>query len=100
MSERRHDRWLLIRLAAQNVGRRRLRAMFLGAAGMLGVGIGFASFVAGWALWQGTAHSLARMRGDPLLVPPATAVTITANFLNAGPTAEPPAAARAPRISS
>jgi putative ABC transport system permease protein len=53
----RHDRWLLIRLAAQNVGRRRLRAMFLGAAVMLGVGIAFASFVAGWALWQGMAQA-------------------------------------------
>jgi hypothetical protein len=27
----RNDLWLLIRLAAQNVGRRRLRAIFLGA---------------------------------------------------------------------
>src|SRR5919108_748452 len=34
MSGRRHDRWLLIRLAAQNVGSRRLRAMFLGAAAL------------------------------------------------------------------
>jgi hypothetical protein len=46
----RHDRWLLIRLAAQNVFRRRLRAMFLGAAVMLGVGIAFASFSRLWML--------------------------------------------------
>jgi hypothetical protein len=31
MAHRRHDLWLLIRLAAQNVGRRRLRAVFLSA---------------------------------------------------------------------
>ena len=39
MAHRRHDLWLLIRLAAQNVGRRRLRAVFLSAAVMLGVGM-------------------------------------------------------------
>ena len=54
MAQRRHH-WLLIRLAAQNVGRRPMRALFLGAAVMLGVGIGFASFVAGWALREGMA---------------------------------------------
>ena len=36
MARRRRDRWLLIRLAAQNVGRRRLRAIFLGVAVILG----------------------------------------------------------------
>ena len=69
MSRRRHDRWLLIRLAAQNVGRRRLRAIFLGVAVMLGVGIGFASFVAGWALRDGMARSFSRMGADLLVVP-------------------------------
>ena len=68
MSRRRHDRWLLIRLAAQNVGRRRLRAIFLGLAVMLGVGIGFASFVAGWALRDGMARSFSRMGADLLVV--------------------------------
>ena len=66
------DRWLLIRLAAQNVGRRRLRAIFLGVAVMLGVGIGFASFVAGWALREGIAVSFARMGADLVVVPRAT----------------------------
>src|SRR2546430_6235994 len=99
MSERRHDRWLLIRLAAQNVGRRRLRAMFLGAAVMLGVGIGFASFVAGWALWQGMAQSFARMGADLLVVPRATLVNITASLLTVQPTDETLAADLAQRIS-
>jgi len=79
MSRRRHDRWLLIRLAAQNVGRRRLRAIFLGVAVMLGVGIGFASFVAGWALRDGMARSFSRMGADLLVVPRATLVNITAS---------------------
>src|SRR5499433_2323124 len=81
MSRRRHDRWLLIRLAAQNVGRRRLRAIFLGIAVMLGVGIGFASFVAGWALREGMARSFSRMGADLLVVPRATLVNITASLL-------------------
>jgi putative ABC transport system permease protein len=100
MSGRRHDRWLLIRLAAQNVGRRRLRAMFLGAAVMLGVGIGFASFVAGWALWQGMAQSFARMGADLLVVPRATLVNITASLLTVQPTDETLAAGLAQRISA
>ena len=68
MVQRRHDGWLLIRLAAQNVARRQLRAILLGVAVMLGVGIGFASFVAGWALREGMAVSFARMGADLLEV--------------------------------
>src|SRR5437588_6147961 len=82
----RHDRWLLIRLAAQNVGRRRLRAMLLGAAVMLGVGIAFASFVAGWALWQGMTQSFSRMGADLVAVPRGTLVNITASLLTVQPT--------------
>ena len=82
----RHDRWLLIRLAAQNVGRRRLRALSLGAAVMLGVGIGFASFVAGWALREGIATSFARMGADLIVVPSSTLVNITASLLTVQPT--------------
>src|SRR5947209_7935803 len=83
---RRQDRWLLIRLAAQNVGSRRLRALFLGAAVMLGVGVGFASFVAGWALRDGIAVSFARMGADLVVVPPATLVNITSSLLTVQPT--------------
>src|SRR5262245_30311831 len=82
----RHDRWLLIRLAAQNVGRRRLRALFLGAAVMLGVGIAFASFIAGWALWQGMAQSFSRMGADLLVVPRGTLVNITSSRHTVQPT--------------
>src|SRR5499433_2156540 len=86
MSRRRHDHWLLIRLAAQNVGRRRLRAIFLGVAVMLGVGIGFASFVAGWGLREGIAMSFSRMGADLVVVPRATLVNITASLLTVQPT--------------
>ena len=89
MARRRHDRWLLIRLAAQNVGRRRLRAIFLGVAVMLGVGIGFASFVAGWALREGIAVSFARMGADLVVVPRATLVNITASLLTVQPPGSP-----------
>lgn len=85
-TDRRHHRWLLLRLAAQNVGSRRLRAFFLGAAVMLGVGIGFASFVAGWALRDGIGISFARMGADLVVVPPATLVNITSSLLTVQPT--------------
>ena len=48
---------LLIRLAAQNLGRRRLRALLLGIAVALAVGIGVAGLVAGRALGDGIAAS-------------------------------------------
>lgn len=82
----RHEFWLLIRLAAQNVGRRRLRAIFLGIAVMLGAGVGFASFVAGWALRDGMATSFARMGADLVVVPRSTLVNITSSLLTVQPT--------------
>jgi putative ABC transport system permease protein len=83
---RRHDRWLLIRVAAQNVGRRRLRAILLGVAVMLGVGVGFAGFVTGWALSEGIASSLSRMGADLVVVPRNTLVNITSSLLTVQPT--------------
>ena len=100
MSRRRHDRWRLIRLAAQNVGRRRLRAIFLGVAVMLGVGIGFAGFVAGWALRDGMARSFSRMGADLLVVPRATLVNITPSLLTVQPTDETLPADLAQRIAA
>ena len=77
---------LLIRVAAQNVARRRLRAVLLGAAVMFGVGVGFASFVAGWALRAGMAASLSRMGADLVVVPKDTLVNITSSLLTVQPT--------------
>ena len=100
MAHRRHDLWLLIRLAAQNVGRRRLRAVFLSAAVMLGVGIAFASFVAGWALRDGMATSFSRMGADLVVVPRATLVNITSSLLTVQPTDETLPADLAQRIAA
>ena len=86
MTRRRRERWLLIRVAAQNVGRRRLRAILLGVAVMLGVGVGFASFVTGWALHAGMATSLSRMGADLVVVPRETLVNITSSLLTVQPT--------------
>lgn len=86
MARQRHERWLLIRVAAQNLGRRRLRAILLGFAVMLAVGVGFASFVAGWALYAGMASSLSRMGADLVVVPKATLVNITSSLLTVQPT--------------
>jgi putative ABC transport system permease protein len=88
MARRRQDRWLLLRVAAQNVGRRQLRAIFLGIAVMLGVGVGFASFVAGWALRSGIATSFSRMGADLVVVPRAALVNITSSLLTVQPTDE------------
>ncbi len=86
MMRRRRERWLLIRVAAQNVGRRRLRAILLGVAVMLGVGVGFASFVTGSALRAGMATSLSRMGADLVVVPRETLVNITSSLLTVQPT--------------
>jgi len=100
MVDRRHDLWLLIRLAAQNVGRRRLRAIFLSAAVMLGVGIAFASFVAGWALRDGMTTSFSRMGADLVVVPRATLVNITSSLLTVQPTDETLPTGLAARIAA
>src|SRR5262245_12156384 len=99
MAQRRHH-WLLIRLAAQNVGRHPMRAIFLGAAVMLGVGIGFASFVAGWSLREGMAVSFSRMGADLIAVPRATLVNITSSLLTVQPTDETLPADLAQRIAA
>jgi putative ABC transport system permease protein len=75
-----------LRLAAQNLARRRLRAILLGAAVMIGVGVAFASFVAGWALRAGMITSLSRMGADLVVVPSATLVNITSSLLTVQPT--------------
>lgn len=79
---------LLIRLAAQNLGRRPLRALLLGVAVALAVGVGMASFITGWALSQGIASSFSRMGADLVVVPHGTLVNITASLLTVQPTDE------------
>src|SRR5215469_9670659 len=78
--------WLLVRVAAQNVGRRRWRTILLALSVMLGVGVGFAGFVAGWALRTGMTANLSRMGADLVVVPKGTLVNITASLLTVQPT--------------
>jgi putative ABC transport system permease protein len=75
-----------MRVAAQNVGRSRVRAIFLGLAMAISVGIGFASFVMGWSLQAGMATSFARMGADLVVVPRGTLVNITSSLLTVQPT--------------
>ncbi|MEO8752216.1 MAG: FtsX-like permease family protein, partial [Casimicrobiaceae bacterium] len=77
---------LLIRLAAQNLGRRRLRTFFLGLAVALAVGVGVASFITGWALRDGIATSFSRMGADLVVVPRDTLVNLTGSLLTVQPT--------------
>lgn len=79
---------LLIRLAAQNLGRRRLRALLLGLSVALAVGIGVAGLVAGRALGDGIAASFSRMGADLVVVPRGTLVNLTASLLTVQPTDE------------
>ena len=79
-------RFLLFRLAAQNIGRRRLRALLLGLSVMLAVGVGFASFTGGWALRSGVATSFSRMGADIVVVPLGTLINITSTLLTVQPT--------------
>ena len=79
---------LLIRLAAQNLGRRRLRALLLGFAVALAVGVGVAGLVAGRALSEGIAASFSRMGADLVVVPRNTLVNLTASLLTVQPTDE------------
>jgi len=89
---------LLIRLAAQNLGRRRLRALLLGLSVALAVGIGVAGLVAGRALSDGIAASFSRMGADLVVVPRGTLVNLTASLLTVQPTDETLDAAVVPRI--
>ena len=90
---------LLIRLAAQNLGRRRLRALLLALSVALAVGIGVAGLVAGRALGDGIAASFSRMGADLVVVPRGTLVNLTSSLLTVQPTDETLDAAIVPRIA-
>ncbi|WP_245257406.1 ABC transporter permease [Methylocapsa acidiphila] len=86
MALNRRGLFLLLRLAAQNVGRRRLRSLFLGLAAMISVGAGFSAYVIGSALREGVATTFSRMGADLVVVPSATLVNITSSLLTVQPT--------------
>jgi len=86
MSFRSRARFLLLRLAAQNVGRRLLRSLFLGFAIMIAVGVGFSGAILGWSLRDGILTSFSRMGADLGVVPQGTLVNLTSTLLTVQPT--------------
>jgi putative ABC transport system permease protein len=76
----------MLRVAAQNIVRRPLRAGLLGLSVTLAVGVGFAGIVGGWALRDGVATSFSRMGADILVVPAGALVNLTSTLLTVQPT--------------
>jgi putative ABC transport system permease protein len=88
MSSKKLNGWLLTRLAAQNLARRRLRAIFLGLSVTLAVGVGLACLITGWALRGAVASGFARMGADLVVVPQKALVNLTSSLLTVQPTDE------------
>jgi putative ABC transport system permease protein len=86
MTKRHRSRFLLVRLGAQNVGRRLLRSLLLGMAVMIAVGVVFSGFVTGWSLRQGILTTFSRMGADLIVVPHGALVNITSTLLTVQPT--------------
>ena len=86
MTKPRAARFLLLQLAAQNVGRRWLRSVFLSLAVMIAVGVVFSGAVLGWALSDGLTKSFSRMGADLVVVPQGALVNITSTLLTVQPT--------------
>lgn len=78
--------FILLRLAAQNVGRRLLRSLFLGFAIMIAVGVAFSGAILGWTLRNGILTSFSRMGADLVIVPQGTLVNLTSTLLTVQPT--------------
>ena len=86
MTKRHRSRFLLVRLGAQNVGRRLLRSLLLGLAVMIAVGVVFSGFVTGWSLREGILTTFSRMGADLIVVPHGALVNITSTLLTIQPT--------------
>jgi putative ABC transport system permease protein len=78
--------WLFVRLAAQSLGRRPLRAFLLALMVAVGVGAVFATAIVRRAVHDSMALGVARMGADLLVVPRETLVNLTAALLVAEPT--------------
>src|SRR5215471_371089 len=100
MRSRKSDAWLLVRLAAQNLSRRRLRLLLLSLSVALAVGVGLASVVLGWSIRDGVSTNFSRMGADMIVVPRNTLVNITASLLTVQPTGESMEASMAGRLAS
>jgi putative ABC transport system permease protein len=88
MRTHKFDGWLLARLAAQNLSRRRLRVFLLALSVAMAVGVGLASLVLGWAIRDGISTDFSRMGADMIVVPRDTLVNITSSLLTVQPTDE------------
>jgi putative ABC transport system permease protein len=75
-----------VRLAAQSLGRRPLRALFLAGTVAVGVGTVFAASVVRQAVHDSLALGIARMGADLVVVPRDTLVNLTTALLVAEPT--------------
>ena len=88
MQNRKLNRWLLTRLAAQNVSRRKMRVTLLALSVALAVGVGLASVVLGDAIQASIASNFSRMGADLIVVPQSTLVNLTSSLLTVQPTEE------------
>jgi putative ABC transport system permease protein len=91
---------LTIRIAAQNLARRPLRASLLGASVALAAGIAFAAFVVGWSLRDALTDNFARGGADLAVVPRPTLVNIASSLLTVEPTDDTMSAAVVARIAA
>lgn len=78
-------RFLMLRLAAQNVGRRLLRSLLLACAIMIAVGVSFSGAILGWSLRDGVLRSFSRMGADLVIVPQGVLVNLTNTLLTVQP---------------
>src|SRR5262249_15064107 len=88
MRNGRLNRWLLVRLAAQNISRRKMRVAFLVLSVALAVGVGLASVVLGSSIHDSIVSNFSRMGADLLVVPQNTLVNLTSSLLTVQPTEE------------
>src|SRR6476646_2384957 len=77
--------WLFVRLAVQNLSRRRERAILLALAVAVGGGALFTALILRQALENSIATGLARMGADLLVVPEEATPNITAALLTIAP---------------
>ena len=87
MAEDRHAlRWLLGRLALQNLGRRKARSLLLMAAVAIGTGVIFTGAALMRSIDLSMALGLTRMGADLMVVPDGALTNITAALLTVEPT--------------
>jgi putative ABC transport system permease protein len=80
------QRWLLPRLAIQNLGRRPLRAALLALAVAVSSGVVFAALVVSRGLNAGLDSGFSRLGADLMVVPRDTLVNLTSALLTVEPT--------------